>query len=45
MVGSPEATPGRPRGRALLSFSGEKTTFLEQTLLPHNETVLEKSLG
>jgi hypothetical protein len=34
-----------PGGRALLSFSGEKTTFLEQTLLPHDQTVLEKTLG
>jgi hypothetical protein len=34
-----------PWGQALLSFSGEKTTFLEQTLLPHDQTVLEKSLG
>jgi hypothetical protein len=34
-----------PGGRALLSFSGDKTTFLEQTLLPHDQTVLEKTLG
>jgi hypothetical protein len=34
-----------PGGRGLLSFSGEKTTFLEQTLLPHGQTVLEKTVG
>jgi hypothetical protein len=34
-----------PGGRALLSFSGDKTTFLEQTLLPHDQTVLEKTFG
>ena len=34
-----------PGGQALASFSGEKTTFLEQTLFPHDQTVLEKTLG
>jgi hypothetical protein len=34
-----------PGGQGLLSFSGEKTTFLEQTLLPHDQTVLEKTVG
>jgi hypothetical protein len=34
-----------PGGKGLLSYSGEKTTFLEQTLLPHDQTFLEKTLG
>jgi hypothetical protein len=34
-----------PGGRGLASFSGEKTTFLEQTLLPRDQTLLEKTLG
>jgi len=34
-----------PGGKGLLSYSGEKTTFLEQTLLPHAQTFLEKALG
>ncbi|MGC9996577.1 MAG: alpha-amylase family protein [Terriglobia bacterium] len=34
-----------PGGKGLLSYSGEKTTFLEQALLPHDQTFLEKALG
>ena len=34
-----------PGGAAVLSFSGEKTTFLERTLLPNDQTILEKTLG
>ena len=34
-----------PGGQGLASFSGDKTTFLEQTSLPHDQTVLEKTLG
>jgi len=34
-----------PGGKGLLSFSGEKTTFLEQAILPHDQTFLEKPLG
>jgi hypothetical protein len=34
-----------PGGGALVSFSGEKTTFLERTLLPNGQTILEKTLG
>jgi len=34
-----------PGGGAVLSFSGEKTTFLERTLLPNDQTMLEKTLG
>jgi hypothetical protein len=34
-----------PGGHGLLSYSGEKTTFLEQALLPHDQTFLEKALG
>jgi hypothetical protein len=36
------AWPGRG---ALLSFSGDKTTFLERILLPNAKTFLEKTLG
>jgi len=28
-----------------LSFSGDKTTFLERTLLPNDQTILDKTLG
>jgi truncated hemoglobin YjbI len=34
-----------PGGEARLSFSGDKTTFLERTLLPNGQTFLEKGLG
>ncbi len=34
-----------PEGKAVLSFSGEKTTFLERTLLPNDQAMLEKALG
>jgi hypothetical protein len=34
-----------PGGEARLSFSGDKTTFLERTLLPNGQTFLEKTLG
>lgn len=34
-----------PEGRAVLAFSGDKTTFLERTLLPNAHTMLEKTLG
>jgi hypothetical protein len=34
-----------PGGRAELAFSGDKTTFLERSLLPNAQTILEKTLG
>jgi len=34
-----------PGGGALLSFSGQKTTFMERTILPHGDSLLEKTLG
>jgi hypothetical protein len=34
-----------PGGGAELSFSGDKTTFLERTLLPNDQTILDKTLG
>jgi hypothetical protein len=34
-----------PGGGAVLSFSGEKTKFLERALLPKDQTFLEKTLG
>jgi len=34
-----------PGGGAALSFSGEKTTFLERTFLPNDQSILEKTLG
>ena len=34
-----------PGGQAELSFSGEKTTFLERTILPNAQTVDQKTLG
>jgi len=34
-----------PEGEARLSFSGDKTTFLERIFLPDGQTFLEKTLG
>jgi hypothetical protein len=34
-----------PGGEARLSFSGDKTTFLERTFLPNAQTFFEKALG
>ena len=34
-----------PGGETLLSFSGDKTTFLERDFLPNDQTFLEKTLG
>ncbi len=34
-----------PGGGDALSFSGEKTTFLERNLLPNSQSILEKPLG
>lgn len=34
-----------PGGEARLSFSGEKTTFLERTFLPNDQTFVAKSAG
>jgi hypothetical protein len=34
-----------PGGETLLSFSGDKTTFLERVFLPSDRTFLEKTLG